>query len=149
MNGRSKQFARVGRLGVRRSARAISEPLERRVLLSAGDIDPTFGSKGLATVSLGALGAADLALAPDGKIVTVASTWGRYDESVAVGRLHADGAADLSFGPHESGGGPASHYPPRRCRRPRRSLGNRAGGPGGQQGARFRGGVRRGLRLRA
>jgi uncharacterized delta-60 repeat protein len=69
------------------------------VLLSAGDIDPTFGSNGLAYAPLGALNAADVALSPDGKVVVVASTWGRDFESVAVGRLNANGGIDPSFSP--------------------------------------------------
>src|SRR5688572_24309226 len=95
-------FVRTGTRGLP-PARAVSETLERRMLLSAGDVDLTFGTNGAAHASLGAMGSSDVVLAPDGKIVVVASTWGRYDESVALARLHADGAADRSFGPFGSG----------------------------------------------
>jgi uncharacterized delta-60 repeat protein len=71
-----------------------AEPLEPRALLSAGDLDPTFGTGGVALVNVGAVSVASIAAAPDGKIVTAASTWGRYHDRIGIGRVNADGTTD-------------------------------------------------------
>ncbi len=69
------------------------EPLERRALLSAGDLDPTFGTAGRAVLPL----AADLvSAAADGSRVVVAGVNG--DSTVRVARLGADGRVDAGFG---------------------------------------------------
>ena len=68
------------------------EPLERRALLSAGDLDLTFGGgDGIVTTGFGGSEVAyDAALGPNGKIV-VGATGG-------VVRYNADGSLDRSFG---------------------------------------------------
>ena len=76
---------------------------------AAGNLDHTFGKRGIAAVDFGATEKlTDLALAPDGKIVaagytTVSSTdpinttIRYYDNDVAVLRLNPDGSVDRSF----------------------------------------------------
>src|SRR5688572_16698964 len=84
---------RIGRASVLRAV----ESLERRALLSAGDLDLAFGEAGEAFVPSGGVGTGFIALAPDGKVVTAANTWGRYDTGVAIGRINADGSPDATF----------------------------------------------------
>jgi uncharacterized delta-60 repeat protein len=71
------------------------ERLESRQLMSAGDLDPTFGVGGkvLAIDKVG-FPVADLAVQADGKIVVV----GSIDGNFAVRRLNANGTIDGSFG---------------------------------------------------
>src|SRR4051812_48874774 len=54
---------------------ALAERLERRTLLSAGDLDPTFARDGMLSVSDTSFHryATDVALQPDGKVLTVGS----------------------------------------------------------------------------
>jgi uncharacterized delta-60 repeat protein len=73
------------------------EPLERRQLMSAGDLDPTFGQGGKVLTAFG-FAANDMAVQADGKIVLV----GSLDTDFAVARLNADGTPDTTFG-HGSG----------------------------------------------
>lgn len=67
----------------------------RPAFAAPGDLDPTFGSGGLAeaAVTSYSLGQA-VALQPDGKIVVAGSTI----DGIAVARFEADGALDTSFG---------------------------------------------------
>ena len=64
---------------------------------SDGTLDPTFGSGGLAVVTVGSSSAANaVAIQPDGKIVVAgftADTW-----SFALARLNSDGTLDSTFG---------------------------------------------------
>src|SRR5688572_18087504 len=54
-----------------RRLRAALETLERRVLMAAGDVDPTFGTAGVAAGKFGATAAVfdNVAVLPDGKIL--------------------------------------------------------------------------------
>jgi uncharacterized delta-60 repeat protein len=77
--------------------------LEQRTLLSAGDLDPTFGLGGTVTIDLP--GSADdyptqVALQADGKLLEVARHNGFFvpESTVAVTRFNADGTLDTSFG---------------------------------------------------
>ena len=81
------------------------EPLERRTLLSSGDLDPTFGDGGKVTGDIP--GAAshervrDIAVQSDGKIIEVAGHGGfgaGADAAFAVTRFNTDGSVDTSFG---------------------------------------------------
>ena len=82
------------------------ELLERRVLLSAGDLDPTFGAGGEAVLPTQANGlnltVYATAVQPDGKIVLAgsASPPGGGLARFFAERLSADGTVDNSFGIH-------------------------------------------------
>src|SRR3954451_18221047 len=69
------------------------EPLERRQLMSAGALDPTFGQGGTAATPFGFF-PLDMALQADGKSVVI----GTKDHHWQVARLNADGSADQTFG---------------------------------------------------
>ena len=70
-------------------------------LLSNGDLDVTFDTDGIATISLGKYGTAyDVAIQPDGKIVLAgAANRGPYyvDNDLGLVRLLADGTLDPTF----------------------------------------------------
>ena len=74
------------------------ESLERRRLLSAGQLEPTFGAGGIATFDFGGNERAYGVLpSPGGKLLV----YGRSDSPttpVPVFRIHADGALDATFG---------------------------------------------------
>lgn len=77
------------------------QPLEGRRLLSAGDLDPTFGVGGIASISPGAGGGYDMALQPDGKVV--AAGYGSLvtrnaTQDFKLARLATDGKLDSTFG---------------------------------------------------
>jgi uncharacterized delta-60 repeat protein len=83
------------------------EPLEDRCLLSAGALDPTFGSSGIVTTHVGLPGATNeaayaVALQPDGKLIaagaaTTATLGGGYKFDFAVVRYNTNGTLDNSF----------------------------------------------------
>ena len=77
-------------------SRSAFEPLESRMLMSAGDLDPTFGGDGMASVSFpgATFEVSDAAVQADGKVVLV----GAHGANSAVARLNADGTVDASFG---------------------------------------------------
>jgi uncharacterized delta-60 repeat protein len=90
--------------GVRNAARIVSEQLEARVLLSAGDLDPTFGTGGIARLadSAGSVRytiAADV-VQGDGKILLAGAATDGTSSRLFLERLNADGSADNSFGNH-------------------------------------------------
>ncbi len=72
------------------------EPLEQRVLLSAGDLDPTFGVGGLVTTDFGSSEAAlSVAVQTDGKIVVAGSSdQGATGTDFALARYNSDGTLD-------------------------------------------------------
>ena len=69
------------------------EPLESRQLMSAGDLDPTFGQGGKMRTNFG-FGANDVVVQNDGKVVMVGSLNGDF----AVARMNANGTPDTTFG---------------------------------------------------
>src|SRR5437762_3105703 len=72
------------------ATRGVIEPLERRLLLSAGDLDPTFGTAGQTTITLGAgvtLFAQAVAVQTDGKVVVAG---GDSNGEFVVARLNTD-----------------------------------------------------------
>ncbi len=87
-----------------RGRRLAHERLEDRTLLSAGDLDPTFGDGGLVTTSFGPLASLDeghvVAIQSDGKIVvagrSASGTGTGYD--FALARYNSDGSLDTTFG---------------------------------------------------
>ena len=78
------------------------EALEDRCLLSAGALDPTFGSGGLLTGPSFTAGAEAVVVQPDGKIVTggAGTVAGKHLSSpaFALARYNANGTLDSSFG---------------------------------------------------
>src|SRR4051794_33212046 len=87
------------------AVRSVVESLERRWLLAAGDLDPTFGTGGR-LIDPHELAPTDLAVQADGKILI--SGFGLFDVG-SVLRLNADGTPDMSFGSNalaSSGFGP-------------------------------------------
>jgi uncharacterized delta-60 repeat protein len=75
------------------------EPLEDRRLLSAGDLDPTFGLHGLVTTDFA--GSPDwgqgVAIQADGKIVVAGYSHGAGGYDFVVARHSTDGSLDTSF----------------------------------------------------
>src|SRR4051794_28057910 len=73
------------------------ERLEQRRMLSAGDLDSSFGSGGIATLDLGgdAETVAQLLPAPNGKLLA----FGRADTGnrLVIARFNSDGTLDSSF----------------------------------------------------
>jgi uncharacterized delta-60 repeat protein len=86
-----------------------SEPLERRLLLAAGDYDSSFSGDGRATVDFGPglyAHATAAAVQSDGKTVVVGavtSSPSTYMGDLAIARFNLDGTVDTSFGPTRSG----------------------------------------------
>ncbi|MBV8782243.1 MAG: hypothetical protein JO353_12680, partial [Phycisphaerae bacterium] len=83
----------------------IVEILERRRLLSvstAGAIDPVFGSKGIAAISIPNAeftSALDMAIQQDGKIVVAGSVeYASGMQDFAIARFNSDGSPDATFG---------------------------------------------------
>src|SRR5688572_25558376 len=79
------------------------QPLERRVLMAAGDLDPTFGGDGSVDVDVAGAGgdAPVLAALPDGKILVAGTAYVGVPAtrtSFSITRLNANGSTDLSFG---------------------------------------------------
>src|SRR5438045_1474583 len=86
---------------LRKATRAVRiEPLEDRRLLSAGQLDSTFGTGGLTDIDYHAV---DSVVLPDGKILTAASvsipqTGSAPIEAVMVTRFNPNGTPDTTFG---------------------------------------------------
>ena len=84
--------------------RPVLEPLEGRLLLTAGDLDTTFGGTGQVVLQLGTyLYPQGLAVQPDLKTVIVSLKppspgGGRYHVSLVVTRYNVDGSLDATFG---------------------------------------------------
>src|SRR4051794_18829946 len=77
-----------------------TEALEDRTLLSAGNLDPTFGpGTGKVTTAFGTSTATvnDIALQSDGKIIAVGSS-SLATSSFALARYNTDGSLDTTFG---------------------------------------------------
>jgi uncharacterized delta-60 repeat protein len=100
----SSVAARRGRV---RPAGRLSEALETRTLLSAGDLDPTFAGDGMLSVADTSFDryAADVVLQPDGKVLTVgtrlpgaSTTFAEVTRDVALSRYNSDGTLDVTFG---------------------------------------------------
>jgi uncharacterized delta-60 repeat protein len=78
-----------------------AERLENRMLLSGGDLDPTFGTGGVAypgrfdyaTVA----SATAVAFAPDGKVVVMGVARGAVNAAAVLARFNPDGSPDLTF----------------------------------------------------
>lgn len=74
---------------------------ETPALAAGGDLDPSFGVGGLATISTGfveGLGSASrIAFQADGKIVVAGYLWSDPEEEFAVARFDVDGSLDPTF----------------------------------------------------
>src|SRR5687768_2759032 len=96
---------------VRTPSNSFFEPLERRQLMSAGDLDLTFGTGGKAGANFGAglnAVAEDVAVQSDGKTVVAGYAWyfdtrNRPHYQLAVARFNVNGLLDKTFGPDRSG----------------------------------------------
>jgi uncharacterized delta-60 repeat protein len=67
-------------------------------LTSTGSLDPSFGSKGIARVTLASqISPTEVLEQPDGKLVVIGST-SSGGQTLAVVRLNADGGVDQTFG---------------------------------------------------
>lgn len=86
---------------IRASAGVLIEAVESRVLLSAGSLDPSFGSGGIVQLANISGGFHDVKALPDGRILAVGSAKG-YDGKPALltARFLPNGALDPSFGYH-------------------------------------------------
>ena len=94
-----------GRRPVARSVASAVEPLEGRRLLSAGDLDPTYGTAGKASLSY--TGSAEdlgksISLMDDGRYVVGGGSYGAIVGGT-LARYLSDGTLDPSFGPGGSG----------------------------------------------
>jgi uncharacterized delta-60 repeat protein len=78
--------------------RSSCEPLERRQLLAAGALDPSFSDDGKATFGNVNLRAADVALQPDGKTIVVGTAANDSGYSFGMARYNVDGTPDTTFG---------------------------------------------------
>src|SRR5438270_1585863 len=79
----------------------VVEALEQRRLLSAGQLDPSFGAGGIALNDLGSGGSAfgnAMALQADGKVLVAGKVRGTTGDDLAVARFLANGQVDASFG---------------------------------------------------
>src|SRR5204863_379027 len=76
------------------------EPLESRRLLSAGDLDPTFGAGGkvVSDPSGGEDTAAAVATTDDGSVLVGGTTWTGTQWTFEITRHTADGVLDPTFG---------------------------------------------------
>jgi hypothetical protein len=81
-----------------------SEPLEARRLLSAGQLDPTFGSAGQALIDFNWANGYNLVnqRMPDGKLLVGGNIGGSFSGgatgTVNLARLNIDGTVDTTFG---------------------------------------------------
>jgi hypothetical protein len=83
----SKRERRSTRRLVRRTlSRPWLERLEARVLLNAGELDPSFGTGGLVTTSVGGAPVVGLALQTDGKILAGGEIGSGASGSMGVAR---------------------------------------------------------------
>src|SRR5262249_48365346 len=73
------------------------DPLEDRCLLSAGALDPTFGSGGMVSVS-GLVDTGAVVVQPDGKIVITSSTSAGRQSFHVLKRFNPNGSVDTGFG---------------------------------------------------
>jgi uncharacterized delta-60 repeat protein len=83
--------------------RPLLETLEDRMLLSAGDLDTTFGTGGkvLTDFGAGSINTVDtVAVQPDGKILVAGNTQASSSSRslIALARYNSDGTLDLGFG---------------------------------------------------
>lgn len=95
---RSMRQRRTGARGLGRptSHRPQLERLEDRCLLSAGGLDPSFGSGGIVTTAAGRANAT--AVQSDGKILVAGQAYSRNDSALAVVRYTPSGTLDPTFG---------------------------------------------------
>ena len=89
------------------------EHLERRALLSAGDLDLSFGGDGRVEAGFGQQGGSgDVLVTPDGKLLSWRNQASRDSTWFTLYRLNADGTADESFGHSPDGITPSNIFPP-------------------------------------
>src|SRR5688572_13499059 len=86
---------------------AVAEPLEQRVVLAAGALDPTFGAGGILLSDFprpAPAAARTVVVQPDGKFLAaglvggIAPPLGYTPYDFAIARFHPDGTPDATFG---------------------------------------------------
>ena len=89
----------VGRRRLSLPLAVATESLEPRCLLSAGDLDPSFGVAGKVTTSFGTSSAqaTTIAIQSDGRIVVAGYSSIGGDNDFALARYKSDGSLDTSF----------------------------------------------------
>jgi uncharacterized delta-60 repeat protein len=85
----------------RNKFRPCLEALEGRSLLSAGALDPTFGTGGMVTGTMSDV-LTPVVVQPDGKIVVGGNTGGK-SFNFELARYNSDGSLDSTFGPNHNG----------------------------------------------
>src|SRR5262249_15174786 len=81
--------------------RPFLERLEERALLSAGDLDPSFGSGGTGINNFSTIGAStgqDVVVQADGKVVLGVTASANTLPRFGLARFNTDGALDNAFG---------------------------------------------------
>ena len=87
------------RTAARRAAAALIEPVEQRMLMSAGAVDPTFGTGGTANAPVDASFLVTLAVDANGRALEGAEDTLRSGVTLAtVSRVNANGTVDTTFG---------------------------------------------------
>src|SRR5687767_13481612 len=75
------------------------ERIEKRLLMAAGQLDPTFGVAGAFAQRVDGRDIIRwISEAPDGKIITAVTTSYGSNGKLHIRRLNADGSPDLTFG---------------------------------------------------
>jgi uncharacterized delta-60 repeat protein len=82
---------------LQRAVAGTMEPLESRRLLSAGQLDPTFGQGGV-IIDSSHPGASALLVLPSGKFIEAGQTYYDGGPVISVARYNIDGTHDTSFG---------------------------------------------------
>lgn len=103
MKGSSGFMARARRrlsIALAVSLVPVTAALWQPVQAAAGDLDPAFGTGGIADAapSLGSFDAQDQVLQPDGKIVVVGGTGTGSSQNTVMARFMPDGSLDPTFG---------------------------------------------------
>lgn len=102
-SGTSRAKSRQHRSGgTRRHMPAFVESLESRCLLSAGDLDPSFGVAGRVTTDISAQDTGSsksaVAIQSDGKIIVASTAFNNENKDFALVRYNSDGSLDSAFG---------------------------------------------------
>src|SRR5206468_8450037 len=92
-------LSRAGALFARGRSCSVIEPLERRQLLSAGQLDPLFGSDGIVQLTGVTGNFADVKALPSGKFLAAGAAKASDGKvSLLLARFNADGKLDGTFG---------------------------------------------------
>src|SRR5436305_15169906 len=95
--GSCKQSQWSGRARLSAAVRPVVEQLEARRLLSAGQLEPTFGNGGIVT-DFSHPGANAVAVQADGKIIEAGLAHYGGQAVISIARFNANGTLDTTFG---------------------------------------------------